>query len=422
MQENVLFPSPQTSAPTVETETVSASTSAVLASSSASEIRVLRWPLVLGGVVALATCGGFAASGAYSNWASSSQIAPGVSVAGVALGGLTPEQARTRIHRHFGDLPLTLKIGERGFKVSLAALGGQPAIGSTTQKAAKIGRESHVFSNLWRVYGARGGEEHLALPIRWNKVMLVAKLRQLDKKYATKAIDARLEVDENGVQIRPAVPGRELNLGATAKQIQEKYFVGTPAIQAFTRQTAPQIAATDLEGRDVLLGAYPTRFNPGLEGRTANIRVACAAIEGKILMPGETFSFNTMTGERTFDKGYRMAHIFETKPGQTEAEVVDGLAGGVCQVSSTLFNAVRRTNQKADARRLKIVERNTHSLPVTYVPSGLDATVAWPGKDFRFRNNFSHPIYLRTTLARSKLTIGIWGRIPDVGLASQETN
>ena len=129
-------------------------------------------------------------------------------------------------------------------------------------------------------------------------------------------------------------------------------------------------------------------------------------------MPGETFSFNKMTGERTWDKGYRMAHIFETKPGAKEAEVVDGLAGGVCQVSSTLFNAVRRANDEIGAKGLKIVERNSHSLPVTYVPSGLDATVAWPSKDFRFRNTLNHPVFLRTTIRRSKLTIGVWGRVP----------
>jgi vancomycin resistance protein YoaR len=92
-------------------------------------------------------------------------------------------------------------------------------------------------------------------------------------------------------------------------------------------------------------------------------------MEGSVLMPGETFSFNAQTGKRTWEKGYRMAHIFETKPGAEKAEVVEGLGGGICQVSSTLYNAVREANKKA-GRGLKIVERQSHSLPVTYVPSG----------------------------------------------------
>ena len=109
-----------------------------------------------------------------------------------------------------------------------------------------------------------------------------------------------------------------------------------------------------------------------------------------------------------------MAHIFLRQPGAENSEVVDGLAGGVCQVSSTLFNAVRKTNLKADVNPIKIVERTSHSLPVTYVPRGLDATVAWPYKDFKFRNVTNHPVYVRTRLGRSKLSIAIWGRVPHV--------
>ncbi|PQV65494.1 Putative peptidoglycan binding domain-containing protein [Abditibacterium utsteinense] len=405
MQDNVAFPSPQ---PTSPTETVASPTAPPF-----SKARTLRWPLWLGGVFALGACGVFAASGAYSSWASSSRIAPGVSIAGVAVGGLTQSEARAQLQKRFGELPLILKTGARGFEATLSDLGGQPSINATVKKAAKIGRDGNAIGNFVRVYGAKAAGERLSLPIEWNKSQLIAKLKAFDQSYTTRAVDARLKVDENGVQILPDQSGRKLNLGATAQQIQSKYFVGVHEIKAFTRETPPQISAADLAGEDVLLASYPTRFNPGLTGRTANIRVACEAIEGKVLMPGETFSFNEMTGERTFRKGYRMAHIFETKPGETEAEVVDGLAGGVCQVSSTLFNAVRRANEAVGVRRLKIVERNTHSLPVTYVPAGLDATVAWPYKDFRFRNKFSHPIYLRTTIRRSKLIIGIWGRVPN---------
>ena len=386
-------------------------------SDSAPQSRGARWPLwVLGGVVALGTGGVCAAGGAYAGWANGSQIAPGVSIANVPVGGLTTGEAREALQTRFEKLPLLLQTGASGFEVDLSEIGGAPAIDFAVQKAAKIGRDGSAIPNFLRVYNARSGGERLALPVRWDKSELLSKLKSLNESYATKAVDARLEVDESGSLVRPESLGKSLNLGATAQQIQTKYLVGTHAIKVYTRQIQPRIFAADLAGEDVLLASYPTRFNPGLAGRTANIRVACAAIEGKVLMPGETFSFNAMTGERTFAKGYRMAHIFETKPGQTEAEIVDGLAGGVCQVSSTLFNAVRRTNNRindrADAQRLKIVERNSHSLPVTYVPPGLDATVAWPYKDFRFRNNFSHPMYLRTKVSRSRLTIGVWGRVP----------
>jgi len=375
-----------------------------------------RWPLYLtGAVVALGVIALGVASGAYSKWHSGSLIVPGVSVAGVDVSGLTKSQASAQIAEHFGDLPLKLTVGKQSFDVTVAQLGGVPSVDFTVAKAAKIGRDSGAVSNFLRVYGTRTAGERLMLPVEWDKVALLSQLKKLDKNYAAKAINARLVVDAGGVSVVRERLGRRLNVGATAKAIQQRYFVGTHALKAYTRQIAPVVSAADLQGQDVLLASYKTRFNPGLEGRTANIHVACAAIDGHVLMPGETFSFNALTGERTWKKGYRMAHIFETKPGAKEAEVVDGLAGGVCQVSSTLFNAVRRTNDQTGAKNLKIVERNTHSLPVTYVPFGLDATVAWPGKDFRFRNRFNHPIYLRTLVGRSKLTIGVWGRVPDSG-------
>lgn len=351
--------------------------------------------------------------GAYSSWASSRLIAPGIAIAGVPVGGLTQDEAQQQLEKRFGRLSVTLQTEARPFRVGLRELGGQPSIAPVVQKAAKIGRGGDAIANFLRVYDARATGERFALPVTWNKAALVAKLRTVDRIYSVPAQNARLVVNENGSQIVPHRQGRALNIGETAKQIQAKYFVGKSEIGAATREVAPQISARDLDGKDVLLASYRTSFNGGIAGRTTNIRVACAAIDGEVLMPGETFSFNGQTGKRTFSKGYRMAHIFERKPGQTESQVVDGLAGGVCQVSSTLFNAVRRTNDKIEgAKPLEIIERNSHSLPVTYVPSGLDATVAWPSKDFRFRNTFSHPVYLRTTMSRSRLSIGVWGRVP----------
>lgn len=383
-------------------------------SASESGAQKSRWPLyVLGGAALLATVSLGAAMGAYGSWQSSGRIAPRVRVAGVEIGGLTKAEARKQVAAHFGAMPLKLTLGSRQFETNVRELGGAPSLDFAVAKAAKIGRDGSALANFTRVYSPGAADERLMLPVKWNKAALVNRLRAWDKGYAQKPVDARLEVDVSGARTVPERLGRRLNIGASAQAVQSRYFVGTRAIKLYSRPIAAKISAASLQGQDVLLASYPTRFNSGLIGRTANIRVACATIDGHVLMPGESFSFNSMTGERTWKKGYRMAHIFETKPGASEAEVVDGLAGGVCQVSSTLYNAVRRANQKIGERGLKIVERNSHSLPVSYVPSGLDATVAWPSKDFRFRNTLPHPVYLRTAIRRGKLTIGVWGRVPD---------
>lgn len=378
----------------------------------------VRWPYAVAGLVLGVACaGGGLAFGAYSSWATGDTIAPGITIAGEPVGGLSQREAVDHLEARFGRLFIALNSDARPFNVSLAELGGKPSVDAVVHKAYQVGRDGSLVNNFLRVYGSRAAGERFALPVLWNKGALVAKLYTINHLYKQDPKDARLEITSRGVEVVPGETGRTLNVGETASQIQKKYFVGLQTMDLVSRSVEPTLTAAALAGKDVELTHYTTNFNSGLAGRTANIRVAAAAIEGAVLMPGETFSFNSKTGERTFGKGYRMAKIFERKPGEEESEVVDGLAGGVCQVSSTLFNAVRRLNEKTEGG-LKVVERHHHSLPVTYVPTGLDATVAYPALDFRFRNKLSHPVYLRTAIHGSHLTISVWGRVPE-GTAPQ---
>lgn len=420
MKENVAVPSSPVSPSSTPVSVASTETPAK------TSAKPRRWPLIALGVVTVAGVAGLGvASGAYSKWASGTSIAPGVAIAGVPVGGLTKSEAQAELEKRFGRLFVTVQTEARPFNLSLKELGGAPAIASTVQKAYQVGRDGNAVANFLRVYGSKTAGQRFMLPVQWRKPALVAKLNTLNHLYKVPAKDARLKVRGDIVEILPEEAGKSLNIGETALQIQKKYFVGAKVVEAAMREVQPKILAADLAGQDVELGRYTTTFNRGIRGRTTNIRVACAAIDGHVLMPGEAFSFNEMTGERTFSKGYRMAHIFERKPGETESEVVDGLAGGVCQVSSTLYNAVRKVNNELGRKRLRIVERNSHSLPVTYVPQGLDATVAWPYKDFRFRNTFDHPVYLRTTIDGSRLRISVWGRVSEdqaVRLAHSETD
>ena len=130
--------------------------------------------------------------------------------------------------------------------------------------------------------------------------------------------------------------------------------------------------------------------------RTTNLRLAANKINGTVLMPGETFSYNTIVGERTIAAGYRNAAIYEN------GQVVDGLGGGICQVSTTLYNSVLKTD-------LEIVERTNHMFLATYAPGGLDATVAYGSLDFKFKNNRNYPIKVVATVENGYCTVQIYG-------------
>ena len=379
---------------------------------TAPSCRVFTWPRVLAlGLAAALVAGGGTAYGLYGTWEKSDQIAPGVVVQGVPVGGLTRMHARAELQKRFGRLFLELQTPDRSFKVALKQLGGEPQINEAVNNAYWYGRSGNTVKNVWRAVSGEKIETRLTLPVKWDKTTMRRTAWNLNHGFRTAPHDARLEVTNGIADVVPERTGRALNVGATLTDLQRKYYVGLPSLETTLRETRPRVLAADLQGQDVQIGEYKTSFDSDLWGRTRNIHVAAETIDGRVLMPGETFSFNQMTGERTWDKGYRMGHIFARKPGEEKSEVVDGLAGGVCQVSSTLYNAVRRTNNQIDGG-LQIVERNTHSLPVTYVPSGRDATVAWPDKDFRFKNALPHPVYLRAEVDGSRLKISVWGRVP----------
>ena len=132
------------------------------------------------------------------------------------------------------------------------------------------------------------------------------------------------------------------------------------------------------------------------KNRNINVNLSAQAINGMVVLPGETFSFNKATGERTAAKGYKEANAISG--GKSKPEI----GGGVCQTSSTLFNAVARAN-------LEIVSRSPHAWPSSYVPEGMDATVNWPGLDFKFRNNTNYPIYIVSWYDNRRVTAELYG-------------
>lgn len=145
-----------------------------------------------------------------------------------------------------------------------------------------------------------------------------------------------------------------------------------------------------------LLSQFSTSFTSSGYNRSNNIILSSAKLNGLVLMPGEEFSYNQAVGQRTKAAGFRKAGAY------SNGKVVQEVGGGICQVSSTLYNAVLYAN-------LEIVERTNHYFNPGYVKAGLDATVSWGGPDFRFKNNRNYPIRIVTDTSGKKLKVYIYG-------------
>ena len=145
-----------------------------------------------------------------------------------------------------------------------------------------------------------------------------------------------------------------------------------------------------------ILSTYSTRYSTSDRDRTTNLQLAAEKINGTVLMPGETFSYNQVVGERTIAAGYKEAPIY------VSGEVVDGLGGGICQITSTLYNAVLYAN-------LEIVERSNHQFVPSYVTASRDATVVYGSIDFKFKNNRNYPIKLVCSVSGGIAKFDIYG-------------
>ena len=194
--------------------------------------------------------------------------------------------------------------------------------------------------------------------------------------------------DKPGARIDPDVLYGQLteilDSGVTRKEIR-----------VVPEKIIADVTKTELMNNFGLISAYTTQTTNN-NNRNTNIQLSAQAINGKTVLPGEIFSFNGATGERTAAKGYREA------PAISGGQSKDEVGGGVCQTSSTLFNAVVRAD-------LEIIERNPHAWPSSYIEKGFDATVNWPGLDMKFRNNTNQPIFIVAGYSKRQVTVNIYG-------------
>lgn len=145
-----------------------------------------------------------------------------------------------------------------------------------------------------------------------------------------------------------------------------------------------------------LLGTYTTRYDAGNVGRTTNLAIACKKLNGQVIQPGEVFSYNKALGKRSVENGYKEAAVY------VNGGVENGLGGGICQISSTLYNSVLFAN-------LGIVERHQHSFTTSYVDPGRDATVVYGSLDFKFKNTRKYPVKLEAYIKSGVATVSVYG-------------
>jgi vancomycin resistance protein YoaR len=223
----------------------------------------------------------------------------------------------------------------------------------------------------------------------------------LSKRVDTQPRDATWAIYSNGrVRVVPDRPGYQLDVPRSAKAVLGAALVTDPTLRSAklvvekddADRSTDEARAMKITG---LVSSYQT-FYGGDPNRIHNVQLVSHLVDGHVIAPGATFSFNQTTGERSADKGFREAPVI------INGELQTGLGGGVCQVSTTVFNAAYEGG-------LPIVSRTNHALYISHYPQGRDATVNYPDIDLKFVNDTDHWLLLRTWVGSSSLTVALYG-------------
>lgn len=235
-------------------------------------------------------------------------------------------------------------------------------------------------------------ENDIIIPVI-NKVPEEINIDKIHEEIYKEAKDAYYTKDP--FTIYPEVEGVDFDVEAARALIEaeekDEYEIKLKITKP--KVTVNQIGSEAFPDR---LSNFTTRYDASLKDRTTNLIIACQKINGKVIMPGETFSYNKALGKRTAAAGYKNAAVYEN------GQVVDGLGGGICQISSTLYNAVLMAN-------LEIVERRNHQFVTSYLPAGRDATVVYGAIDFKFKNTRKYPVRISASARNGIATVSFYG-------------
>jgi len=248
-------------------------------------------------------------------------------------------------------------------------------------------------------------KEKVFVPFQYqiDRELLSQSVDCLVKRFNKEPENAYLKLsNKNQVEIIPEKSGYRFNRNDIEQVIIENLAQSNSPLEIkipFAKKIPPQITVSSLKEKGIkgLMISFTTKFDAALTNRVHNIKLAAATINNYLLAPGAIFSFNRIIGITTAEKGYKAANII------IGGELVPGIGGGLCQISSTLYNAALLTD-------LKILERHSHQLTVPYIDPGRDATVCYPYKDLSFSNSKDYYILITASVENDELTIRFFGQ------------
>lgn len=397
--------------------------------------------------------------------ANNKNIIQGVYVNNIEVSNLSENEAIEILNQKLNDNQknyITVKYNNYTKKIKLQDINGKFNVKDAVSKACNVGRDKNIVQNNYKILSTMILKNKIESNFTYDEELLEKIINEISLEIPGIAIDSSYIIDGDKLIVKNGTEGlqiqknlftqdlikafstnikefeikteqcnkKEINIEKIYREVYKEpvnaYYTTNPyeihkeedGIDfAITLQEAksileeekeehiiplkklqPQIRVADLDEGAFpdLLSTFTTKYGTGDVNRNINIALAAKSINSVVLMPGETFSYNDLIGECSTKTGYKAATIY------LNGQLSTGIGGGICQVSTTLYNTVLRAN-------LEIVERKNHSLGVTYVPSGQDAMVSIGTQDFKFKNNREYPIKVVAFVGTGSVTCEIYG-------------
>ena len=347
----------------------------------------------------------FACMGSVAS-ASEMTIKEGVYVGEDSLAGMTAEEADAMIRGKIaamGNSQVTL-VYDAGHEITVTAdtLGLAWANPEIVQEAASLGTEGNVIQRYKAIKDLQFDNKVYEVQLKYDVAAINELLAEECLRFDRKPVDAGLTRIDGQFQITEGQVGYELDVESSIDVIYDyletAWNGGNCRIKLNVVEEHPRGKAADLAEVKDLLGSFTTDYKSSNANRSGNVANGCSKINGTLLYPGDVFSATDTVSPFTESNGYSLAGAY------LNGKVVESMGGGICQVSSTLYNAVLRAE-------LEVVDRSPHSMVVTYVDFSADAAIAeQAGKDFKFVNNTPYPIYIEGYTKNKKITFNIYGK------------
>ena len=326
------------------------------------------------------------------------KIHKNITIESISVGKLTKEEAVNMLKKTYPLDNFNINYNNESWTIKPEDIELNFHIEERVDEALNYTRSKSIWNNIKRKGKLNINKPYnIKIKATYNEVKLSKQLEKIYEKVNVEAVDATFYVEPSGeIKRSESKEGRDVDISKLKddiyNMINKKKIkdINLPVLTLYPKTSTKQVKSINS-----ILGQFSTSFNDSTS-RGSNIHVAGESTSDVLLMPGETFSYNKKTGARNWVNGYQSAPII------VGGKVVNGEGGGVCQVSTTIYNAALLSG-------LTIDEVHNHSLPSRYAPRGRDATVSYGYTDLKFTNPYTHPVYIKNIVGNGAITSKIYG-------------